>query len=128
MPSVGLPLMLLVPFFALFQIDLPPGLYPPNQGLDPWYLGTILILFAAYGAAKAWVNLWSKALADEGRAYGIRVFAVAPGAVETQMLRGAFPDFPSNETLQPSDVADVIHALAQPACRYVSGQTVFVKK
>jgi len=84
--------------------------------------------FAAYGAAKAWVNLWSKALADEGRAYGIRVFAVAPGAVETQMLRGAFPDFPSNETLKPSDVADVIHALAQPACRYVSGQTVFVKK
>ncbi|MGD2107858.1 MAG: SDR family oxidoreductase [Phycisphaerae bacterium] len=84
--------------------------------------------FAAYGAAKAWVNLWSKALADEGRPHGIRVFAVAPGAVETQMLRGAFPDFPSSETLQPSDVANVVHSLAQPACRYASGQTVVVKR
>ncbi len=84
--------------------------------------------FGAYGAAKAWVNLWTKALADEGRPYGIRIFAVAPGAVETQMLRGAFPDFPANQTLQPSDVADVVHALAQPACQYVSGQTIFVKK
>jgi len=84
--------------------------------------------FAAYGAAKAWVNLWSRALADEGRPHGIRVFSVAPGAVETQMLRGAFPDFPSHQTLQPSDVADVVHTVAEPACRYASGQTVFVRK
>lgn len=84
--------------------------------------------FAAYGAAKAWVNLWSKALADEGRPHGIRVFAVAPGAVETQMLRGAFPDFPAEQALQSSDVADVVYALSQPLCQYVSGQTVFVKR
>ena len=84
--------------------------------------------FAAYGAAKAWVNVWTKALADEGRAFGIRVFAVAPGAVETRMLRSTFPDFPTDQTLQPQDVADVVYAIAQPECRYVSGQTVFVKK
>jgi NAD(P)-dependent dehydrogenase (short-subunit alcohol dehydrogenase family) len=84
--------------------------------------------FAAYGASKAWVNLWTKALAEEGRAYGIRVFAVAPGAVETSMLRGAFPDFPSDAALDPSDVADVVHAVARRSCRYATGQCLFVKK
>jgi len=83
--------------------------------------------FAAYGASKAWVNAWTKGLADEGRPLGIRVFAVAPGAVETQMLRGLFPDFPKDQTLAPADVADVIHALAQPACRTASGQTIFIR-
>ncbi len=84
--------------------------------------------FAAYGAAKAWVNAWTKALADEGRRVGIRVFGVAPGAVETRMLRDPFPTFPADQTLRPEDVADVVHALAEPDCRYATGQTVFVRR
>jgi len=84
--------------------------------------------FTAYGASKAWVNAWTKFLADEGRPLGIRVFAVAPGAVETRMLREPFPAFPADQALQPSDVADVVYCLSQPACRYATGQTVFVKK
>jgi NAD(P)-dependent dehydrogenase (short-subunit alcohol dehydrogenase family) len=84
--------------------------------------------FTAYGAAKAWVSAWTRGLADEGRRFGIRVYSVAPGAVETKMLRDPFPDFPADQALQPSDVADVAWALAQPECRYVTGQTVFVKK
>jgi 3-oxoacyl-[acyl-carrier protein] reductase len=84
--------------------------------------------FTAYGAAKAWVNAWTRGLADEGREFGIRVSAVAPGAVETRMLRDAFPDFPVAQTLEPSDIADVVHALARPECRHVAGQTVFAKK
>lgn len=84
--------------------------------------------FTAYGAAKAWVNAWTRALAEEGRAHGIRVFAVAPGAVETRMLRDNFPDFPRDHTLDPADVADLVFTLAQPACRYATGQTVFVRK
>lgn len=83
---------------------------------------------AAYGAAKAWVNAWTRGLADEGRKVGIRVFAVAPGAVKTRMLQDAFPDFPPDQALDPSDVADVVHSLSQPACRYASGQTVFLKR
>jgi NAD(P)-dependent dehydrogenase (short-subunit alcohol dehydrogenase family) len=43
-------------------------------------------VFVAYGASKAWVNAWTKGLAEEGRTLGIRVFAIAPGGVETQML------------------------------------------
>jgi len=84
--------------------------------------------FAAYGASKAWVNVWTKALAEEGRPHGIRVYGVAPGAVETRMLRNAFPTFPADQTLRPSDVADVVQALTQPACRYATGETVFVKR
>jgi len=84
--------------------------------------------FAAYGASKAWVNAWTKALAEEGRPFDIRVNAVAPGAVETRMLRGAFPNFPKHETLDPSAIANVVFTLAQPDCRFITGQTIVVRK
>ncbi|MFQ5463252.1 MAG: SDR family NAD(P)-dependent oxidoreductase [Phycisphaerae bacterium] len=82
----------------------------------------------AYGGTKAWVNIWSKGLADEGRPHGICVFAVAPGAVETKMLRDAFPDFPADRTLDSADVADMVYQLALPQCRHASGQTIMVQK
>ncbi len=84
--------------------------------------------FTAYGASKAWVNAWTKGLAQEGREQGIKVFAVAPGAVETNMLRGAFPDFPTDQALDPADVSSVVHTLAQPSSQFITGQTVFIKK
>jgi len=84
--------------------------------------------FAAYGAAKAFVNAYTKALAQEGKASGIRVYAVAPGAVETHMLRGAFPDFPPEKTLQPDDVAALVETLLAPSCRHISGQTLVIQK
>ena len=84
--------------------------------------------FAAYGASKAWLNLWTRALAEEGRPQNIRVFAVAPGAVETRMLRDAFPTFPSDQTLLPSDVAGAVFGLCGEDFRYATGETVFVKK
>jgi NAD(P)-dependent dehydrogenase (short-subunit alcohol dehydrogenase family) len=84
--------------------------------------------FAVYGASKAWVNLFSQALADEGRPHNIRVFSVAPGAVETGLLRAAFPDFPREKTLAPDDVARVIVALCDESMAPSSGQTVSVRK
>lgn len=84
--------------------------------------------FAAYGAAKTWVNAWTKATSEEGRAVGIRVFAIAPGAVESRMLRDNFPSFPADQCLQPKDVAEMVHIVAEPACQYSSGQTIFVRK
>lgn len=82
----------------------------------------------AYGATKAFVNAYTKALADEGKPLGIRVYGVAPGAVETDMLRGSFPDFPADQTLQPDEIAALVETLLSPACTHVSGQTIVIKK
>jgi NAD(P)-dependent dehydrogenase (short-subunit alcohol dehydrogenase family) len=55
-------------------------------------------------------------------------YDVAAGAVETQMLRGPFPDFPPDRTLSPGDAAEMIFILAQPGCAYATGQVVTVRK
>lgn len=66
--------------------------------------------FFAYAAAKASVELMAKSIAKEGAASGIRAFAVAPGAVETAMLRSIIPEksLPREKTLEPDAVARVI--------------------
>ena len=84
--------------------------------------------FAVYGACKAWVNLFTRAAAAEGKADGIRMYAVAPGAVETGMLRQHFPDFPAAATLAPQDVAEAIFGCVLPAMAHSSGETIFVRK
>jgi NAD(P)-dependent dehydrogenase (short-subunit alcohol dehydrogenase family) len=84
--------------------------------------------FAAYGATKAWVNTFTQALAKEGKPLGIRVFAIGPGAVETQMLRGALPDIPEDQTLDPDDIAGMVEWLLDDRCRNATGQTIYVRK
>ncbi|MFQ5428844.1 MAG: SDR family NAD(P)-dependent oxidoreductase [Phycisphaerae bacterium] len=84
--------------------------------------------FAAYGAAKAFVVAYTKSLAREGESCGIRVYGIAPGAVETDMLRGALPDFPEEKALAPDDVAAMVETVLSPAHRYSSGQTLIVTK
>lgn len=66
--------------------------------------------FFAYASSKASVNLMAKAAANEGRTSGVRAFAVAPGAVETDMLRSIFDRsmIPPDRTLAPADVARVV--------------------
>lgn len=64
--------------------------------------------FSVYGASKAWVELWTQALGTEGEDHGIRVYSVRPGAVETPLLRGLFPDFPAEQCVQPEDIAEQI--------------------
>lgn len=84
--------------------------------------------FAVYGACKAWVNLFTKALAAEGKPLGIRVFGIAPGGVETGMFRAMFPDYPGEKLLQPDDVANLIEAVCDERMKYVSGETIFLQK
>ena len=84
--------------------------------------------FAAYGAAKAFVVAYTKSLAVEGQSCGIRVYGIAPGAVETDMLRSALPDFPPEQTLEPDDVAAMVELLFSSAYQYSSGQTIVVAK
>jgi NAD(P)-dependent dehydrogenase (short-subunit alcohol dehydrogenase family) len=84
----------------------------------------------AYGAAKAGLNLLSLALAREGAADNIRVYTVAPGAVETQMLRGIVnqDQLPPAQTLDPADIARVIAQCAVGDLRYTSGEVIWVHK
>lgn len=84
--------------------------------------------FAAYGASKNFVEGLTKALAAEGASQGIRVYGIGPGAVDTDMLRGPFPDFPADQCLRPDDIAEMVWQVTQPAYRYSSGQTVYVSK
>lgn len=66
--------------------------------------------FNIYGAAKAAVNLFTQATADEGAAIGVKAYSVAPGAIETGMLRSVFGEdvLPKDKTLAPGAVAAVI--------------------
>lgn len=50
------------------------------------------ILPSAYMASKAAVNRFSEALAGEVYAAGLRVFAISPGMVKTDMTAAAFQD------------------------------------
>jgi 3-oxoacyl-[acyl-carrier protein] reductase len=84
--------------------------------------------FAAYGGTKAFVNTFSRALAGEGKPHGIKVFVVAPDAVDTPMLRGAFPDFPAERMLPADQVAGVIELLLDPRTQPASGEVIHVKK
>jgi 3-oxoacyl-[acyl-carrier protein] reductase len=84
--------------------------------------------FTIYGASKAWLDALTHSLAAEGKSYGIRVFSVRPGAVDTPMLRGLFPKFPADQTVAPADVAAVIESLLSPSWRYSSGQIVHVTR
>ena len=82
--------------------------------------------FNVYAAAKAGVNLFTKATADEGKRFNIRVAAVAPGAIETPMLRQNFPDkvIPQDKTLDPLTVAGVIRDVLTGAMDFDNGQTI----
>jgi NAD(P)-dependent dehydrogenase (short-subunit alcohol dehydrogenase family) len=84
--------------------------------------------FAVYGACKAWVNLFTKAIASEGRPHGIRAYAVMLGAVDTPMLRGLFPDFPAERALMPDEAAEAIVRLLDPGRAPPSGEAIVLKK
>jgi NAD(P)-dependent dehydrogenase (short-subunit alcohol dehydrogenase family) len=65
---------------------------------------------AAYNVSKAGILALTDILAVEGKPHGIRVNAVSPGAVETQMLREAGHGLKALAT--PEDVARTIAFLA----------------
>ena len=58
----------------------------------------------SYITSKHAVVGLTESLAVEGRDYAIRVNAVAPGAVDTEMLNTAFPDFKAKT--KPEDIAE----------------------
>jgi NAD(P)-dependent dehydrogenase (short-subunit alcohol dehydrogenase family) len=77
--------------------------------------------FSLYGASKAWVDLLTEALATEGEGQGIRVCSVRPGAVETPLLRGLFPDFPPEQCVSPDTVAETVWGCVAKPEKFPSG-------
>jgi len=63
---------------------------------------------SAYSAAKHGVMGLTKSLAVELQKHGIRVSAVLPGGVDTDMVRAARPDLDPSVLMQPEDVAQTV--------------------
>jgi NAD(P)-dependent dehydrogenase (short-subunit alcohol dehydrogenase family) len=87
---------------------------------------------AAYAAAKAGVQGLVRSLAVEWAERGIRVNAVAPGTVSTEMQQAfmrtgyASPErflrhVPMNRFGVPAEVADAVEFLASPRASYITG-------
>ncbi|HVT90690.1 MAG TPA: SDR family oxidoreductase [Tepidisphaeraceae bacterium] len=86
--------------------------------------------FLAYGAAKAGLNTLTISLAREGVDIGVRTYCIAPGAVETTMLRKILSpqQLSSDNTLAPQAVAEVIGRCIGGDPRYISGETIWLAK
>lgn len=72
---------------------------------------------AAYGASKHALLGLTKTAIEEGRNHNIRVHAICPGGVATEMVKQSRPDltdFPA--MIQPGDVADAVAYLCSLPC------------
>jgi NAD(P)-dependent dehydrogenase (short-subunit alcohol dehydrogenase family) len=77
---------------------------------------------SAYNVSKSGVAGLTEILAVEGKPYNIRVCAVSPGAVDTEMLREAAPHLKAGMT--PADMAEILLFLADDSGRMFSGSNI----
>lgn len=93
-----------------------------------------IVASTAYAASKAGVIGFTRRLAVELAPLGIRVNAVAPSFVETDMVKD-FIDTPEKRKkieelhplrmiIQPEDVAETVFFLATPRSRAITGQVI----
>ena len=91
---------------------------------------------AVYAISKAGVIMLTRTLAVELARYNIRANAIAPGIVQTHLMRSVFENpewvknrvsrIPLGRAAQPEDMAKVIVFLASDAAGYITGQTIVV--
>lgn len=92
---------------------------------------------APYAVSKAAIVSLTKTAAVEWTARGIRVNAVAPGYVETDLVRTAIADgrisldpivarIPAGRLASPSEIASTIIFLCSDAASYISGHVLHV--
>jgi 3-oxoacyl-[acyl-carrier protein] reductase len=85
----------------------------------------------AYAASKAALINLTKSLAAVLGPRNIRVNAVAPGWVETEMTADTMPDeskelTPLKRNAQPQEVANVVNFLLSDQASFVSGETITI--
>jgi len=80
----------------------------------------------AYNCAKAGIEALTRTFALEGRDFGIRVNAIAPGLVDTASNIAAMKPKDLKRWAKRDDIADAVVFLASPAAAGITGQVVAV--
>jgi NAD(P)-dependent dehydrogenase (short-subunit alcohol dehydrogenase family) len=92
--------------------------------------------YSAYTAAKAGLSMFSKTLAQEVAGLGVRVVAIAPGAIKTPINAAVWQDptgladldakIPMGRVGEPDEIGHAIAFLCSDLASYITGITVAV--
>lgn len=119
-----------------------------TQRLLPHFMerkqGAILNLTSTYelrsvnvsAVAKSAIVMWSKQLAGQLGAYGIRINCLQPGLIDTENIRRLFSseerqafagqEIPLGDFGEPEDIAGMAVFLVSPKARYITGSVAVV--
>ena len=135
---------------AVLQINLMGTFYCAHEALKrmvPQKSGVVLNIssvhetipwtgYSAYTAAKAGVSMLTRTLSQEAAPFGVRVVALAPGAIKTPINQTVWNDpagakdllekIPLGRIGDTDDVANMVVFLVSDAAGYVTGTSVFV--
>ena len=92
--------------------------------------------YSAYTAAKAGLSMMTKTLSQEAAPFGVRVVALAPGAIRTPINRSVWSDpssladlltkIPLDRIGEPEEISRVAVFLVSDSASYLTGSTVYV--
>lgn len=88
-----------------------------------------------YSASKGAINTFTKAMAKELAPSGIRVNAIAPGIVDTDMMRNDFSkdeleelknEVATNRFAKPEEIAGLVRYLISDEASYITGDIIHI--